>query len=80
VVIELRVSEQIKGKEVIDSSGMIVGKVKDVEINWSNNEIEAIVLGQGGISEMLGLSKNEVVIPRDAVKQIGDSILLKKLD
>ena len=30
----MRVAEQIKGKEVIDSSGMIVGKVKDVEINW----------------------------------------------
>ena len=49
----MRVVEQIRRKEVIDSSGMIVGKVKDVEINWDNNQIEAVVLGQGGISEML---------------------------
>jgi sporulation protein YlmC with PRC-barrel domain len=36
---KMRVDEQIKGKEVIGSSGMIVGKVKGVEINWGNNEI-----------------------------------------
>ncbi len=73
----MRVAEQIKGKEVIDSSGMVVGKVKDVEINWSNNEIEAIVLGEGGISESLGLSKEEKIIPYHMVKQIGDKILIK---
>jgi sporulation protein YlmC with PRC-barrel domain len=38
----MRIDEQIKGKEVIDSSGMIVGKVKDVEIKLDNNEIEAL--------------------------------------
>jgi sporulation protein YlmC with PRC-barrel domain len=38
----MRIDEQIKGKEVIYSSGMIVGKVKDVEINLDNNEIEAL--------------------------------------
>ncbi|MDI6723149.1 MAG: PRC-barrel domain-containing protein [Methanobacterium sp.] len=76
----MRVDEQIKGKEVIDSSAMVVGKVKDVEINWDNNKIEAIVLGSGGISEMLGLSRDEAVIPYNAVEQIGDKILLKKID
>jgi sporulation protein YlmC with PRC-barrel domain len=74
----MRVAEQIKGKEVIDSSGMVVGKVKDIEINWSTNEIEAIVLGKGGLSESLGLSKEENIIPYDMVKQIGDKILLKE--
>ncbi len=76
----MRVSGQIIGKEVIDSSGMVVGKVKDVEINWFNNEIEAIVLGKGGISDSLGLSKEEVVIPYNIVKQIGDKILLIDTD
>ena len=75
---KMRVFEQIKGKEVIDSSGMIVGKVKDVEVNWNNNEIETIILGSGSISESLGLSKEENVIPYDMVKQIGDKILLKE--
>ena len=75
---KMRVAEQIKGKEVIDSSGMVVGKVKDIEVNWSNNEIEAIVLGKGGLSESLGLSKEENIIPYDMIKQIGDKILLKE--
>ena len=75
---KMRITEQIKGKEVVDSSGMIVGKVKDIEVNWSNNEIEAIVLGKGGLSESLGLSKEENIIPYDMIKQIGDKILLKE--
>ena len=29
----MRVAKQIKGKEVIDPSGMVVGKVKDIEVN-----------------------------------------------
>ncbi len=74
----MRVNEQIKGKEVVDSSGMLVGKVKDVELNWDDNHIEAIVLGQGGISESLGLSKDENIIQYDMIKQIGDKILLKE--
>ena len=59
MVKKMRINEQLKGKEVIDSSGMILGKVKDVEINWDDNQIVAIVLGEGGISESLGLSKDE---------------------
>ena len=55
----MRINGQLKGKEVIDSSGVILGKVKDVEINWDDNQIVAIVLGEGGISESLGLSKDE---------------------
>jgi sporulation protein YlmC with PRC-barrel domain len=77
-VIRRKVAGQIIGKEVINSSGMVVGKVKDIEVNWDNNEIEAIVFGKGGISESLGLSKEEVVIPYEEVEQFGDKILLKK--
>ncbi len=73
----MRLKEQLIGKEVVDSSGMVVGKVKDIEINMDENQIETIVLGQGGISESLGLSKEENVISYDRVKQIGDKILLK---
>jgi sporulation protein YlmC with PRC-barrel domain len=78
MVIKMRIDEQIKGKEVVDSSGMVVGKVKDVEINWANNEIEAIVLGKGGISESLGLSKEENIIPYHMINEIGDKVLLKE--
>ena len=74
----MRVAEQIKGKEVIDSTAMVVGKVKDVEINWDDNQIVAIVLGEGGISESLGLSKDEKFVQYDMVNHIGDKILLKE--
>ena len=74
----MKINEQLKGKEVIDSSGMVVGNVKDIELNWDDNKIEAIVLGQSGISESLGLSKDEKIIPYDMIKQIGDKILLKR--
>jgi sporulation protein YlmC with PRC-barrel domain len=57
---------------------MVVGKVKDIEVNWSNKEIEAVVLGTGGIMESLGLSKEKNVIPYYMIKQIGDKILLKE--
>lgn len=73
-----KVVRQIIGKEVIDRSGMVVGKVKDIEVNWDNNEIESIVLGKGSISESLGLSKKEFVIPYEEVEQFGDKILIKK--
>ena len=71
-----KVVEQIIGKEVIDSSGMVVGKIKDIEINWG--EIEAIVLGKGNISESLRLSKEEIVIPYEEIEKFGDKILIKK--
>lgn len=74
----MKVVEQIKGKEVIDSTAMVVGKVKDIEINWDENQIEAIVVGESGISASLGLSKDEKFIPYDMVKQIGDKIILKE--
>jgi len=76
----MRVAEQIKGKEVIDSTAMVVGKVKDVEINWNDNKIDAVIVGSGGLSESLGLSKDEAIIPYDAIEQIGDKILLKRIN
>jgi sporulation protein YlmC with PRC-barrel domain len=69
--------EDIIGKEVLDSSAMIIGKVKDIELNAETNEIEAFIISKGGISESLGLSGSEVVIPYDRIKQVGDKILLE---
>ena len=74
-----RVREQIIGKEVINSSARVIGKVKDVEINLDKNEIEAIILSKGGSSESLGLSGEEFVIPYDAVEQVGDRVLIKEI-
>lgn len=78
MVILMRVAEDIIGKEVLDSSATIIGKVKDIEVNLGTRKIEAIVIGKGGLSESIGISKEENVIPYDMVKQIGDKILLKE--
>ncbi|HML04924.1 MAG TPA: heavy metal-binding domain-containing protein, partial [Methanobacterium sp.] len=75
VVERRRVSSQIIGKEVIDDSGTVIGKVKDVEINLDNNEIEEVILEKEG----LGLSKEEIIIHYDAIEQIGDKVLIKKI-
>ena len=76
-VIELRIMEEIIGKEVIDSSAMIIGRVKDIEVNGETNAMEAFIISKGGISESLGLSGNELVVPYERVKEIGDKILLE---
>ena len=76
-VINLRIMEEVIGKELLDSSANIIGRVKDIEVNATTNKIEALVLSKGGISESLGLSGNEILIPIDRVKEIGDKILLK---
>jgi sporulation protein YlmC with PRC-barrel domain len=73
----MKIVEQIVGKEVLDSSAMIIGKVKDVEVNMETKEIEAFVISKGGISESLGLSKGENIVPYDTIQKIGDKILLK---
>ena len=77
MVINMRIIEEIIGKEVLDSSAVVIGKVRDLELNIETNQIEAFILGKGGISEGLGLSKGETVVPYDMIKQIGDKILLK---
>jgi sporulation protein YlmC with PRC-barrel domain len=76
VVINLRIREEIIGKEVLNGQAEVLGRVKDVEANEETNEIESLILSKGGISESLGLSSNEVIVPIEQVKQIGDKILL----
>lgn len=72
----MRVLEDIIGKEVIDNSAAIIGKIKDVEFNFETREIEAIVINKGGISENLGISKGETIVPYDMIRSMGDKILL----
>ncbi|MBI5681058.1 MAG: PRC-barrel domain-containing protein [Methanobacterium sp.] len=74
----MRVANDIIGKEVLDSSATVIGKVKDMEVNLGTKKIEAIVINKGSFSESIGISKEENVIPYEMVKQIGDKILLKE--
>ena len=78
MVMNMRVVDEIIGKEVLNSNATIIGKVKDIEVNLGTKRIEAIVIGTGSISQSIGISKEENVIPYDMIKQIGDKILLKE--
>ncbi len=79
IINRIRISGQIIGKEVVDSSATVIGKVKDAELNLDNNEIEEIIVGKGSAFENLGLSKEKINVPFDTVEQIGDRILIKKI-
>jgi len=80
IIDKIRASSQIIGKEVIDSSATVIGKVKDLEIDLDNNQIEAIVLSTGGTTDSLRISKEEIIIPYNTVVQIGDKILIKEIN
>ena len=73
----MRIMEVIIGKEVLNSSAVVIGHVKDMEVNMETNKIEALIVGKGGIAESLGFSSGEVIIPYEMVKEIGDKILLE---
>ncbi len=74
----MRIMQEIIGKEVLDNSAIVLGRVKDVEVNIETNEIEALILGKGGIAESLGLSDGEIIISYDIIKEIGDKILINR--
>ncbi|MCD7781328.1 MAG: PRC-barrel domain-containing protein [Methanosphaera sp.] len=66
------------GKEVLDNSATIMGKIKDVEIDTASNKIESIIVSKGGLSESMGISKSEIIVPFEMIKRIGDKIILKQ--
>ena len=72
----MRVKEEIIGKEVVDISGRLIGKVTDVEVDFETHTLEIFIIGKGGILQSLGISRDETVIPYDTVKIIGDKVLL----
>ena len=69
--------KEIIGKEVVDTSGIVIGKVEDVEVDFENKTLESFKVGKGGILESLGRSSGGTIIPLDNVKTIGDKVLLK---
>jgi sporulation protein YlmC with PRC-barrel domain len=73
----MRIKDEVIGKEVIDTSGIVVGKVKDVEVNFETQIMETFIVGKGGILGGFGRSNNEIIIPYESVKIIGDKVLLK---
>ena len=42
------IKKEIIGKEVIDTSGVIIGKVEDLEVNFETQTLEGFMVGKGG--------------------------------
>ncbi len=74
----IRINEKIIGKEVLNNSGGVVGKVIDVVFDDDTREIKSIIIGPGGITAVLKLSRSETIIPFKMVHKIGDNLVLKK--
>jgi sporulation protein YlmC with PRC-barrel domain len=72
----MRVKEEIIGKEVVDISGIVIGKVKDMEVDFETQTLETFIVGKGGIFDSLGSSKGEIIVPYNLVRIIGDKVLL----
>jgi sporulation protein YlmC with PRC-barrel domain len=73
----MRIKEEIIGKEVVDVHAIVIGKVKDVEVDFETKTLQTFIVGKGGISESLGISREDIIVPENMVIAIGDKILVK---
>ncbi|MCK9151046.1 heavy metal-binding domain-containing protein [Methanobacterium alcaliphilum] len=74
----VRIKEGIIGREVVDVNAMVIGKVKDVDVNPKTKSLEALIIGKGGILGSIGSTANEIKIPYNMVLSFGDRILIKR--
>lgn len=74
----MRLLDDIIGKEILDSSGNIVGKVKDIDFDTSSNKINSMIITKTGSRKKIMSSDNEEIIPFEMIDHIGDKIILKQ--
>ena len=75
MVINVKVDD-VKGKEVIDEKGNIVGEVEDIDLDFRNRRIEGLVLRESGLTGKIGRGETKVV-PCNMIDAIGEKVLLK---
>jgi len=74
-------SSEFRQKEVINiNDGRRLGFVGDVEINLENGCVEAIVVPLGGKVFSMWGKNNDIVIPWENVKKVGEDIILVDMD
>jgi sporulation protein YlmC with PRC-barrel domain len=71
----MKYHKDMHGKEVIDSCGNVLGKVKDIAWDESTKEIKFFEIGTGGIMEMIGRGDKKI-LPFDIIDSIGEKILI----
>ena len=74
----MRLLDDIIGKEILDCSANIVGKVKDIDIDTTSNKINSMIITKSGLSKKIMSSDDEEIIPFEMIDHIGDKIILKQ--
>ena len=75
MVINMKIDD-IKGKEVIDDKGNVIGEVEDMDLDFRNRRIDGLVLREGGLTGKIGRGETKV-IPCNMIETIGEKVLLK---
>ncbi len=73
----MKISDELKGKDVIDDNGDKVGEISDVEWNPETNMVESLVVTEGGASAAIGMGEKRI-IPYDDIDSIGEKVLIKR--
>ncbi|MDZ4172028.1 MAG: PRC-barrel domain-containing protein [Methanobacteriaceae archaeon] len=71
----MKIIDELKGKEIIDAKGNILGNISDVNWNPESNQVKSIIVTQGRAAK-IGLGK-KLIIYMENIDLIGDKILLK---
>jgi sporulation protein YlmC with PRC-barrel domain len=72
----MKISDELKGKEVVDNSGNRIGKISDVKRDPESNKVESLVITEGGDATKMGLGDKKVVSYTN-VDSVGDKIVLR---
>ena len=72
----MKISDELKGKEVIDVNGDKVGEVSDVDWNPQMNMVESILVSEGAAAK-IGVGEKKVIAFED-IDTIGEKVLLKR--
>ena len=76
----MRIIEDIIGKEVINAEAIVIGKIDDIEVDFEEQSLEAIIIKKGGFAKKIAASNSEDVIPFDMIKALGDKVIIKDVD
>ncbi len=74
-------TSEFKQKEVINvSDGRRLGFVCDVDVNLEEGRLDAVIIpGSGRLFGIIG-KDNEIIIPWEYIKKIGEDIILVDMD
>ena len=72
----IKISDELIGKDVIDESGDLVGLINDVDWDFETNTVKSIILKETGISAKIGLCDKKIV-PHGMIEAVGDKVMIK---